>query len=198
MLTTAGRNQLLAATLVTHLSLHSGFPGQTQANEISGGSPAYARKGVSWASPSGGSVASSNAQVFDVPALTDVNWIGYSSGVTGGTGYGCVPNGAAPQEFIVDPATDKVLLPAHGYSDTQKITFYGGTPPGGLTEGVTYFVRDSTTDDFKVAATSGGTAINITSQAAASCVVSKIVTESFGAQGTMTLAIGATTQAINN
>jgi hypothetical protein len=198
MLTTSGRNQLLDATDVDFISLHTGFPGLTQANEVTGGSPAYARKGVTWAAAASGSKASSNAQVFDVPASTTVSWIGYSDAVTAGNGRGVSPNGAVPKEFNCDLTGNTVKSPAHGYADTTKIVFYGGTPPGGLVEGTVYFVRDSLTDTFSVAATSGGAAIDLTSQATADCVVSVIVEEVFGAQGTMTLASGATTLALNN
>lgn len=198
MLTTTGRNQLLDATDAAFLSLHTAYPGLTQANEVSGGSPAYARKSVTWGSAAAGSKASTNAQVFDVPAATTVAWIGYSTASTAGSGRAVAPNGAAPKEFIVDATNDKILLPAHGYSNTNTIVFYGGTAPGGLTAGTIYFVVSATTDDFKVAATSGGSAIDLTSQAGSDCVVSIIVQEVFGAQGTMTLAIGATTLALNN
>jgi hypothetical protein len=198
MLTTSGRNQLLDATDVAYMSLHTDYPGTTQANEVAGGSPAYARKAITFASASGGSKASSNSQVFDVPAGTSVKWIGYSTASTSGSGRAVAPNGAVPKEFVVDATNDKILLPAHGYSNTNQIVFYGGTAPGGLTAGTIYFVVSATTDDFKVAATSGGSAIDLTSQAASDCVVSIIVTETFGAQGTFTLASGATTLALNN
>lgn len=198
MLTTGGRNQLLDATDVSFLSLHTDYAGTTQANEVTGGSPAYARKSVTWASAASGSKASSNAQVFDVPAATTVSWIGYSTASTAGSGRAVAPNGAAPQEFQVDTAGEFILVPGHTYINTNKVVFYGGTPPGGLTAGVIYFVVGATTDKFQVAATSGGSAINLTAQAAADCVVSIIVPETFGAQGTMTLAIGNTTLSINN
>lgn len=198
MLTTTGRNQLLDATDVTHLSLHTAYPGLTQASEVSGGSPAYARKSATWASAAAGSKATSNAQVFDVPAATTVAWVGYSTALTAGSGRAVAPNGAAPQEFQVDASGDFILVPGHTYANTNTIVFYGGTAPGGLTAGTIYFVVGSTTDKFQVAATSGGSAINLTSQATADCVVSIIVQEVFGAQGTMTLAIGATTLALNN
>lgn len=198
MLTTSGRNQLLDATDIAYASLHTDYPGTTQANEVTGGSPAYARKSVTFASAASGSKASNNAQTFDVPAGTTVRWIGGSTASTAGSGRAVSPNGATPQEFITDVTNDKIQCPAHGYSADQKIVFYGGTPPGGLTAGTIYFVKAPATDDFQVAATAGGSAINLTSQAVADCVVSKIVEESFGAQGTFTLASGAFTIALNN
>jgi hypothetical protein len=198
MLTTSGRNQLLDATDVAFLSLHTGYPGLTQANEVTGGTPAYARKGVTWASAAAGSKASSNAQVFDVPAATTVAWVGYSTAVSAGSGRAVAPNGAAPKEFIVDATADTIQSPAHGYANGTTIVFYGGTAPGGLTAGTIYFVVNTATDTFKVAATLGGSAIDLTSQATSDCVVSVIVQEVFGAQGTMTLATGASTMALNN
>jgi hypothetical protein len=192
MLTTNGRNQLLDATDIDFLSLHTDFPGQTQANEVAGGSPAYARKAVTWAAASSGSKATSNAPVFDVPAATTVKWVGFSDAVTSGNGRACAPNGASPKEFTVDATNNQILSLAHGYADTQKITFYGGTPPAPLVEGTTYFVRDSTTDNFKVAATSGGSAIDLTAQATSDCVMSVIVEETFAAQGTFTVNSGST------
>ena len=63
-LTTANANAMLTAapcvpTTVYYLSLHSGSPGTTGANEITGGS--YARQAITFGTPSGGSQASSGA-----------------------------------------------------------------------------------------------------------------------------------------
>lgn len=66
------------------ISLHSASPGGSGANEISGGSPAYARKDTSVQSPSGGVVALLAAPVvFDVPAGATVAYAGlWTSGGT--------------------------------------------------------------------------------------------------------------------
>lgn len=56
--------------------------------ELSGGSPAYARKAVTWTSASGGIVRPNADLVFDVPSgATVAGWRGYSAS-TGGTNYG--------------------------------------------------------------------------------------------------------------
>ncbi len=84
----------------------------------------------------------------------------------------------------------------HIRSDTQKITFHGGTAPTGLTAGTTYFVRDTSAadpDTFKVAATSGGSAIDLTGQPAAGCVVSNITEEAYTSDGTHRVATLAIT-----
>lgn len=76
------------ASLAVFVSLHSGDPSTTGANEISGGSPAYARKAITWNSASSGNLDSSNAPVFDVPSGTTVAWVGFWSASSGGTFYG--------------------------------------------------------------------------------------------------------------
>lgn len=68
--------------------------------------------------------------------------------------------------FTADASTDVITSSTHGLSDGNQIalaTGPGGTLPAGLNGTTTYFVRDSTTNTFKVALTNGGTAVNITS-----------------------------------
>lgn len=186
--TNIGRNNMLGGVAITHASLHSGFPGISGANEITGGSPAYARKAVSFNAASGGSRAQAGSAVFDVPGATTVRYVAFWDALTGGNFIAYQPLGSATaKEFIVDIASDLIRLPAHGYADTDQVVFIGDTVPTGLTEGTIYFVRDSTSDNFKVAATSGGTAIDLTSQAGTACQVVKIVAETLGSQGTITL-----------
>lgn len=60
------------------LALHSGDPGaaNTASNELSGGSPAYARKAIAWNTASAGAMDdSTNGAAFDVPAGSTVAWI---------------------------------------------------------------------------------------------------------------------------
>ena len=75
-LTIAAKNTMLNALTVDTASLHTAFPGLTGANEVSGGSPAYARKAVTFGAAAGGSRALSAAVTFDVPATT-VRWFGF-------------------------------------------------------------------------------------------------------------------------
>lgn len=65
------------AALGTRWAAHTGDPGgaNTASNEVTGGSPAYARKAVAWNAASGG-VATQNGDVtLDIPAGTTVSWI---------------------------------------------------------------------------------------------------------------------------
>lgn len=77
---TTAKNVMLdqLATVLTRLALHTGDPGGANgaANEVTGGSPAYARKAIAWNAASGGSIDdSTNGAVFDVPAGTSVTYI---------------------------------------------------------------------------------------------------------------------------
>ena len=74
----------------THLSLHTGNPGSTGASEVTGGSPAYARKAAQWAAASGGSKALSNAPLFDVPAQTTITHVGVWDSATAGRFLGYI------------------------------------------------------------------------------------------------------------
>lgn len=70
-------------TLSTHGSLHTADPGTTGTSELTGGSPAYARKALTWASGTTGTVTSS--ATYDVPTGTTPAWGGLWSAITGGT-----------------------------------------------------------------------------------------------------------------
>lgn len=181
----ATKNAMLDGLTITLASLHTAFPGSTGINEVTGGAPAYAQKAVTINAASGAQRLLNAAVTFDVPACT-VKWVGF---LNGATFVECTPNGGAtPKNFMAVPSTDTVYSVAHGWSDTQKIVFYQGTPPTGLTEGTTYFVRDSTTDTFKVSATAGGAAIDLTGAASFGCVVCAITEDVYAVQGTHQLA----------
>lgn len=87
-----GKNSLLDgfAADAVFASLHTGNPGTNGANEVTGGSPAYARKSVSWAAAASGALASNAQIVFDVPTGTTIQYVGFWSASTSGTFYGHV------------------------------------------------------------------------------------------------------------
>lgn len=79
------RNALATAygTNAAYGALYTTAPGGTAGTEVTGGSPAYARKALSW-----GAAASSVTTVtatFDVPASTTVVGAGVHTAVTAGT-----------------------------------------------------------------------------------------------------------------
>lgn len=76
VLTTIGKNTALGgiASAGLRVALHSGDPGATGSNnEISGGSPAYARQAITWNAASGGNLDSSSQPQFDIPPSTTVS-----------------------------------------------------------------------------------------------------------------------------
>jgi hypothetical protein len=67
-------------------SLHTGDPGTADAatNEVTGGSPAYARKALTWGAAASSAITSA-ATPFDVPSGTTVTYFGVASATTGAT-----------------------------------------------------------------------------------------------------------------
>jgi hypothetical protein len=84
-----GKNVMLDAlgAVAVWASLHTADPGAGGANEVTGGTPAYARKAITWNAAAAGVLDSSNQPVFDVPACT-VAYVGFFSAAAAGTFYG--------------------------------------------------------------------------------------------------------------
>ena len=83
--------------------------------------------------------------------------------------------------------TGFLTAPGHTFANNDSIVALKtyGALPGGITEGTTYWVRDISGDTFKLSATSGGSAITISS--AGRVMVQEATFESFGGQGTYTV-----------
>jgi hypothetical protein len=190
----AGRNATVdgLAAVATFASLHSGDPSTTGANELTGGSPAYARKSITYAAASTGTKANSAACLFDVPAST-VTHVGLWSASTAGTFYGYFPAGGfTPMGANLDATSDAFTSYAHGLANTNQVLVYDTMATGiptGFTEGTVYFVVNSATDTFQLSATSGGSAITVTTSA--EVVVQRVLPEVFAAQGQYNIAIGS-------
>jgi hypothetical protein len=177
------------AALATHASLHSAYSA-SGANELTGGSPAYARQAIAWDTAASGQLLLTGTEVFDVPAAATVAWVGLWSASSGGTFYGMVPavgaSGATPHPFTATTA-DVLTSPGHGLSDGQRVVLLAGqgTLPTGVTEGTLYWVVSTSGDTFSVSATEGGSAVDLT--AAGSGAVQRAVVETFADQGTYTV-----------
>lgn len=85
---TNAKNTMLNALSLAYVSLHTADPGDTGASEVSGGSPAYARKAITVGAASNGQRAASTQPTLDVPAGTTVRYVGYWTAVSGGTFLG--------------------------------------------------------------------------------------------------------------
>jgi hypothetical protein len=171
-------------------SLHTAFSA-TGTNEVTGGSPAYARKAAVYAAATGSPrhKDSSAGQTFDVPATT-VAWIGRWDAVTTGNFLGMGPaGGAARRQFGTTAAgvtANTIDSPAHGFSAGNAVVFWaaaGAVLPSPLAEGTIYFVIATglTTDVFSVSTTLGGSAVDLTTVGDGE--VQLIVPETFAGQG---------------
>src|ERR1700722_9977259 len=165
-----------------YVSAHSAYSA-TGANEMSGGS--YARVAVTWASPAGGAIAlSGTPYTVNAPASSTAAYIGFWSALSGGTFQGMFPNGnATAYTFAAPSSTDTLLAPGSSYAANQPVVVFptaGSTLPGGLTAGTVYFVVS-----VQLSATSGGSAINLTSDGSA--ITQAIVVETFGSAGTFSV-----------
>lgn len=76
------------AAVAIFVSAHSADPGATGTNELAGGSPAYARKSITWNSAASGALDSSNQPVLDIEGGDTVAFLGLWSASTAGTFYG--------------------------------------------------------------------------------------------------------------
>lgn len=66
------------------LSLHTADPGTTGAVELTGGSPAYARKQTAWGAAVN-AVKTGSAQTLDIPPNKTIGWFGVWTAASGGT-----------------------------------------------------------------------------------------------------------------
>ena len=84
---TAAMRNILAAeygATATHAALYSTTPGGTPGTELSGGSPAYARRALSW---TGTNPITATPTAFDIESGDTVAGAGVHSAITAGTYY---------------------------------------------------------------------------------------------------------------
>lgn len=97
-LSVAARNNMLDCGLrsqnpsigITHAGLFTGDPDEDSGtqHEVSGGTPTYARKAITWNAAGSAQMTAQNQPVFDVPASTTVSHVGFFSASTAGTYFG--------------------------------------------------------------------------------------------------------------
>jgi len=158
-----------AFTPATHASLHTGSPGETGANEVAGGS--YARQLVAaagWTAAAGGLSDNLNAITFGGMPAGEVQAVGLWDAVAAGNflagGWLSTVKGVFT---AADIATDLLASPVHGLAANDRVAVEAedaGTLPTGLNDTTLYHVIATglTADAFKVSATQGGAAVDIT------------------------------------
>ncbi|HZR50119.1 MAG TPA: hypothetical protein VFB06_11425 [Streptosporangiaceae bacterium] len=174
-------------------SLHSAYSA-TGANELSGGSPAYARQAVTWSAAASNSKALSNSPTLNVPAGSSVAFIGLWDAVSGGSFRGMYPNsaGAIAYGFSAPSSTSILLAPGSAYAANQTVVVFpvaGSALPSGLTAGTIYYVKSPSGDSFQLSATSGGSAITLSADGAG--VIQAVSVEAFVSQGTFQVSSGS-------
>lgn len=194
-LTDTARNTAVAAvgTSATHISLHTGNPSTTGANEVTGGTPPYGRKAITWTSPAAGVIDNNAALDFDVPAGATVTFWGMWTAVTAGVFLGWFPvGGFLPFVATMPQSSDVFTSYGHGLSNTNAVVVYdvqqAGVPTG-LVEGTVYYVVNATADTFQLASVAGGAAIN--ASADGEVVVQRVAPEAFAGQGIYTFQANA-------
>lgn len=80
--TNDGKDEMLDGSTIALAALFNGVPGGG-GTELTGGSPAYARKAVTLTAASAGSMSITADTTFDVPTGATVNYVAYYE--TGGT-----------------------------------------------------------------------------------------------------------------
>lgn len=198
-LANASKNSMLDqfGTIATFGSLHTAYS-TTGTNEVTGGSPAYARMGLTWASASGGSKAlAATLPAWNVPASITVGWWGQWSAVSAGTFYGMLPLGAgtlrpASVETSTDVSNADIYSNAHGYVLDNRVVFWG-TLPTGLTVGTIYWVIATglAANSFRVSTTQGGAAVTLSGTQPFAFFVQRAIPQTTVTQDIITLASGS-------
>lgn len=193
-----------SVTQITHVGVHTltdpGTGTNANAGEATGGTPAYARQAVTWGAAASGQKTNTGALTFDVPAGT-YGFFTFFNAATGNTNNyrGHSPFGgvtALKGFFSVDTTlvNDQLLSVGHGMADNDRVMLfnvYAESLPTGLTEGTIYFVVSSAANTFKVSLTQGGAAVDITAVGGGEGYWQRVVPETFGAQGQLTVAVSA-------
>lgn len=140
------------------------------------------RQAITFGAVSGSAVSNSGAISIptgvSVPAATEVGWIGVYDAVSSGTLLAIVPMGVVSEfEAIVSAADTLSTGQTHGFVAGDRVCFdsIDGTPPTNIAVGTSYYVLASglTTTAFKIALTSGGSAISLSATTGVGCIVRK-------------------------
>lgn len=184
MLVDGGKSDVLTAINWPYMSLHSSYPGTNGANELSGGTPAYARKAITWSAVSGNvrSGALTDTTGFDVYNGATVQWLGFWSASTSGTFKAAQPVGGQIRKFYIDTTDSTFVIPSHGWTaGVTKVVMANGTVPGNFNAGQVYDVATTPSSD-KVTLSSSGVTVTPSSQPGEGCYISVIAPQTFGSQ----------------
>lgn len=176
------------------VALHTADPGETGANEVSGGTGPYARQQAAFGAASAGAVANSAQIDFaGMPATTVWAWSIWTA-VSGGT---CLWTGWSGTVDLIavsvaaDLTGNTLQSPSHGLVNDDRVVFEtvaGLSLPTGITAGTIYWVLATTTDTFTISTTQDGSAVDITAGGVA--LVHKVVGRTTTSGQTLRIAAG--------
>lgn len=146
-------------------SLHSAVPGETGANELTGGS--YARQPVVFNAAAGGTTDNTAIEEWDLTGVTDgeVLFVGLWDAVTAGNYLWTIPVGGAQFTFTATAVGDVYTSYDHTLVDGDRVVVTAGAGsalPTGLAEDTVYWVVGVSGDTFQLSATQGGAAVDLT------------------------------------
>lgn len=191
-------------SITSHTSLNTAYS-NTGANEVTGGSPAFARKAITWASAASGAKAlAATLPSFDVASGLVIPWWSGWSALTAGTFRFMAALGGgtlmpAMVELAADITANDIFAKAHGLVADNRVVPWPAsatTLPTGLAvggnSGIPYWVISTglTTDSFRLSLTQGGSAIDITGTSPFGFFVQKCVPQTTVTQDVLTF--GAT------
>jgi len=182
-------------------SLHTAYS-TTGANEVTGGSPAYARVALTWSSPSSGEThLVATLPSWNVPTGTTVGWWGgFDASTAGNFLFMQALGGQSYKPASVETATDltnnDIFSDAHGYVADNRVVFWSASGialPTGLTTGTIYWVISTglATDSFRVSTTQGGSAVDITTDAPTAFFVQRCTPQTTVTQDIISLSSGS-------
>lgn len=190
-------------TQITHVGIHTltdpGTATNANSGEATGGSPAYARLPVTWGAAASGQKSNTGALTFDVPSGTYGFYTLWNASTGNSSNFrGYIPFGGASALkgfFSVDTTltNDQLFSAAHGMSDGDRVMLFNvfsETLPTGVSEGTIYFVVSSATNTFKVSATQGGAAVDITAIGGGEGFWQRVIPETYNSQGQVVAPIG--------
>ena len=162
-----GQSNSLGTAQTPWLGLFTTLPGEDGTGGTETTVVSRANSSTKWAAPSAGSVAT-NADVSLGTASGDssgyIKGIGIFDASTAGNLRRVIRCWGA-RKTASAATSDTITSTSHGFADGTRVLWEapaGVSVPGGLAENTTYYVRDSVTNTLKLAATLGGSAIDIT------------------------------------
>ena len=191
---TTGRNKLLDSGVPA--ATHVGALTDLSGTEVVGGS--YARQAITWSAAASGQKANNGTLTIPIPAGTTVVALGLYDALTVGNLLGIFPLGSSGQLVdgvgTITASTDTVASFAHGLTTDDRVFFSGiagEALPTGISATTLYFVRSTglTADAFTFATTSGGAAVNVTTDGEAAFF--KTVPNVFASAGNLSIASAA-------